>query len=139
VTCITCHAVHEAPTKFATRLAPNNLCISCHVNVSTDSVTGHAPIANAPQHSDYIGCHMAPTGKSGAERGDERVHTFKVIKPALTIQLGGGSLDKQPNACNSCHWHQNDAPEALQKALEEGVKFRFQRISDQQTSNQERP
>jgi hypothetical protein len=69
---------------------------------------------------------MAPTGKSGATRGDERVHTFKVVKPSATITLGGGSVDKQPNACNSCHWHQGDAPEKLQQALEAGLAFRFQ-------------
>jgi predicted CXXCH cytochrome family protein len=137
VTCITCHSVHEAPGKFATRLAPNNLCISCHSNVSTDSVTGHTPIANAPQHSDCIGCHMAPTGKSGATRGDERVHTFKVVKPSATNTLGGGSVDKQPNACNSCHWHQGDAPEKLQQALEAGLAFRFQRQATQGPTWQE--
>jgi len=139
VTCITCHSVHEAPTKFATRLAPNTLCMSCHANVSTDSVTGHAPLANAPQHSDCIGCHMAPTGKSGGERGDERVHTFRVVKPSATLTLGEASLDKQPNACNACHWHQKDAPAALQNALDEGVAVRFQRRSDQRPSGQERP
>jgi len=124
VTCITCHAVHEAPTKFATRLTPNNLCVSCHSTVSTDSVTGHAPIAGAPQHSDCAGCHMARTGRS-AERGDERVHTFRVVKPEVTIKLGGGDPAKQPNACNSCHWHKDDPPAKLQKALEDGVKLRF--------------
>lgn len=124
VTCITCHAVHEAPTKFATRLAPNSLCTACHATVSTDSVTGHAPIAGAPQHSDCVGCHMARTGKS-ADRGDERVHTFRVVKPEVTVKLGGGNPDKQPNSCNSCHWHKDDPPARLQKALEDGLKLRF--------------
>jgi predicted CXXCH cytochrome family protein len=128
VSCVTCHAVHEAPTKFATRLSPNALCISCHSNVSTDSVTGHAPIANAPQHSDCVGCHMAPTGKSEA-RGDERVHAFRVVKPAVTLKLGGGDVNKQPNACNLCHWHKDDAPGRLQKALEEGTKLRFRTVA----------
>ena len=124
VTCISCHAVHEAPTKFGTRLAPNNLCVSCHSNVSTDSVVGHAPIAGAPQHSDCVGCHMARTGRS-AERGDERVHTFRVVKPEVTVRLGGGDVTKQPNSCNGCHWHATDPPARLQQALEDGVKLRF--------------
>lgn len=124
VTCVTCHSVHEAPTKFATRLSPNNLCVTCHSNVSTDSVTGHAPIAGAPQHSDCAGCHMARTGKS-ADRGDERVHTFRVVKPEVTVKLGGGDPEKQPNSCNGCHWHAGDDPARLQKALEEGIKLRF--------------
>jgi predicted CXXCH cytochrome family protein len=124
VTCITCHSVHEAATKFATRLSPNNLCVSCHSNVSTDSLTGHAPIAGAPQHANCIGCHMAPVGKS-ATVGDERVHTFRVVKPSVTIKLGEGDPEKQPNACNACHWHKDDAPAKLQKALDDGIKLRF--------------
>jgi predicted CXXCH cytochrome family protein len=124
VTCIACHSVHEATSKFATRTSPNNLCVSCHATVSTDSVTGHAPIAGAPQHSDCVGCHMARTGKS-ADRGDERVHTFRVVKPEMTLKLGGGDPARQPNSCNGCHWHAQDAPASLQKALEEGVRLRF--------------
>jgi predicted CXXCH cytochrome family protein len=138
VTCITCHAVHEAPSKFATRLAPNNLCISCHANVSTDSLTGHAPIANAPQHRNCIGCHMAPTGKS-ADRGDERVHTFKVVKPLVTLTLGSSDVAKQPNACNACHWHTDDAPEKLQSALDEGVGARFKAGSAPPPAESRRP
>lgn len=121
VTCTTCHQTHEQTTKFATRLAPNNLCLSCHSNISTDSTIGHAPLLMAPQHSDCIGCHMAPTGKSGVS-GDERTHTFRVVKPQATLELGGGDRTKQPNACNLCHWHENDDPAALQKALVEGAK-----------------
>jgi predicted CXXCH cytochrome family protein len=115
VTCITCHSVHEATSKFGTRTSPNNLCLSCHSTVSTDSVTGHAPIAGAPQHSDCVGCHMARSGKS-ADRGDERVHTFRVVKPEVTVKLGDGEVAKQPNSCNGCHWHAQDPPANLQKA-----------------------
>lgn len=121
VTCTTCHTVHGSSTKFATKLAPNNLCQSCHSGISTDSVTGHAPIAGAPQHSNCVACHMAPTGKS-ADVGDERVHTFKVIKPQVTVDLGGGDPKKQPNSCNSCHYHDKDDPARLQKALDDGRK-----------------
>ena len=123
VACFTCHAVHDSPTKFATRLSPNNLCLNCHGNVSTDPVTGHAPIAGAPQHSNCIGCHMAAVGKS-ADTGDERIHTFKVLKPEATIKLGGGDLAKQPNACNACHYHKDSKPGDLHRALDEGKKQR---------------
>jgi hypothetical protein len=70
---------------------------------------------------------MAPTGKS-ADRGDERVHTFQVVKPLVTITLGSGEVAKQPNACNACHWHKDDAPEKLQRALDEGVGARFKAV-----------
>jgi predicted CXXCH cytochrome family protein len=124
VTCIDCHTVHEATTKFQTRLAPVALCVTCHSNVSTDSVAGHAPIANAPQHADCVGCHMPPTGKS-ATRGDEHSHRFKVIKPQTTIELGDGDPSVQPNSCNLCHAHADDPPEFLQDALDSGLLMRF--------------
>jgi len=120
--CSTCHSVHEAKTKFATTMNPNNLCLSCHGNVSTDSIRGHAPIARAPQHSDCIGCHMPPVGQS-ATRGDERSHRFRTIPPKVTIELGQGDPGKQPNSCNHCHTHKTQKPEDLQKALEEGKKL----------------
>jgi len=120
--CSTCHSVHEARTKFATTMNPNNLCLSCHGNVSTDSIRGHAPIARAPQHSDCIGCHMAPTGQS-ATRGDERSHRFRTIPPRVTVELGQGDPGKQPNSCNHCHSHKQEKPEDLQKALDEGKRL----------------
>ena len=119
--CSTCHSVHQAKTKFATSMNPNNLCLSCHGNVSTDPIRGHAPIARAPQHSDCIGCHMTPTGQS-ATRGDERTHRFRTIPPKVTVELGGGDPGKQPNSCNHCHTHKNQKPEDLQKALDDGKK-----------------
>ncbi|AFM27217.1 multiheme c-type cytochrome [Desulfomonile tiedjei] len=120
--CSTCHSVHEARTKFATTMNPNNLCQSCHGNVSTDSIRGHAPIAGAPQHSDCIGCHMPPTGASST-RGDERSHQFRTIPPKVTVELGAGDPAKQPNSCNHCHSHKNQKPEQLQKALDDGKKL----------------
>jgi predicted CXXCH cytochrome family protein len=119
--CSTCHSVHEAKTKFATSMNPNNLCLSCHGNVSTDPIRGHAPIAKAPQHSDCIGCHMPPTGASST-RGDERTHRFRTIPPKVTVELGGGDPGKQPNSCNHCHSHKNQKPEDLQKTLDDGKK-----------------
>ncbi|MBI4965095.1 MAG: hypothetical protein HY913_17610 [Desulfomonile tiedjei] len=120
--CSTCHSVHEAKTKFATTMNPNNLCISCHGNVSTDSIRGHAPIARAPQHPDCIGCHMPPVGQS-ATRGDERSHRFRTIPPKVTMELGQGDPGKQPNSCNHCHSHKTQKPDDLQKALDDGKKL----------------
>lgn len=119
VDCVSCHTVHSQSTKFATREQPNVLCRGCHPDISTDPVNGHAPIAGAPQHSDCVGCHMPATGKS-ADFGDERDHRFTVIKPEVTIRLGGGDQKKQPNSCNTCHFHADDAPAALQRALDQG-------------------
>lgn len=126
VTCETCHSVHEHKSKYATKQSPNNLCIGCHANISTDAVTGHAPIAGAPQHTNCVGCHMAAVGKS-AEVGDEHDHSFRVLRPSLTLTLGEGDVKKQPNSCNACHWHKDDSPESLQKALDEGAKNTLKR------------
>jgi predicted CXXCH cytochrome family protein len=122
VGCSTCHSVHEARSKFATSMNPNNLCLSCHGNISTDATTGHAPIARAPQHADCVGCHMPPTGQSST-RGDERSHRFRTIPPKVTMELGGGDPAKQPNSCNHCHSHKKQKPEDLQKALDDGKKL----------------
>lgn len=123
VTCITCHSPHRRVHKFATRKTPNQLCIGCHAGVSTDPIRGHAPIQGAPQHSNCIACHMAPTGKI-ANYGEERVHTFRVIQPRVTVEHGGGDPAKQPNSCNHCHAHRNDSPARLQRALEDGLRMK---------------
>jgi len=117
VSCTDCHTVHSTANRFSTRVTGNNLCLGCHPNVSTDPVFGHAPMRDAPQHGNCIACHMPATGKS-ATVADERTHTFRVIKPKVTIELGGGDPDTQPNSCNLCHYHGGHAPAELQARLD---------------------
>lgn len=125
VICTTCHDPHEATTKFQTRLSQNNLCLGCHSNVSTDAVSGHAPIGGTTrQHADCVGCHMSRVGKS-AEAGDEVVHHFRMIAPVATLTLGGGDVSKQPNTCNVCH--PGAPPAALNEDLAERLPFRARR------------
>jgi predicted CXXCH cytochrome family protein len=121
IDCTQCHTVHAQGTKFGTKAAPNVLCRTCHPDISTDPVTGHAPMPGAPQHSDCVACHMPPTGKS-ADWGDERSHRFWVIEPQTTIRLGGGDISKQPNSCQLCHYHAKDDPRELQRVLDSGRK-----------------
>lgn len=103
VTCTVCHDSHVITNKFQTKTSQNNLCLGCHPQITTDAVTGHAPVGGTlRQHSDCVGCHMTPVGKS-AEVGDERTHTFRFIAPIATIELGGGDKNNQPNTCNACH------------------------------------
>jgi predicted CXXCH cytochrome family protein len=119
VNCVTCHTVHSSSTAISLReTLPNNLCVSCHSEISTDPVTGHAPIAGAPQHSNCVACHMPPTGTS-ADFGDERSHRMWVIKPQVTIDLGGGDPEAQPNSCSFCH--PDIDPAVLQEALDGGL------------------
>lgn len=128
VDCVRCHEVHTRGAGAATRQERNNLCRECHGGISTHPVTGHAPIAGAPQHSNCVACHMPPIGKS-AIFGDEHDHRFRVIPPSVTIELGNGDPDVQPNSCNTCHYHAEDDPQDLQDALSGGLEQR-QNASD---------
>jgi predicted CXXCH cytochrome family protein len=146
IACTVCHSVHGASTRFATRLSQVNLCVECHVEIDTDSVTGHAPIKGAPQHGDCIGCHMMMTGFS-SESSYERSHRFKVVKPEWTLKRldddrhiytdEEGNVDwaqlikDEPNSCNACHAHQDMSdpvnwPDHLQDMLDQGPKVRLQ-------------
>lgn len=58
---------------------------------------------------------MAKIVKS-AVSGDLLDHTFGVVEPKESIAHGG--VKKQPNSCNTCHYHNDDDPEDLQKALD---------------------
>ncbi len=125
VGCSSCHDAHESKNKFQTKTSQNNLCLGCHPQVSTDAERGHAPVGGTlRQHSDCVGCHMSAVGKS-AEVGDEHTHTFRMIAPMATIQLGGGDISKQPNSCSVCH--PNIPVDALSQALAERLPLRSQR------------
>ncbi len=112
VTCISCHTVHDtgAATRYQTRLPGDKLCLNCHTPVNT-------PTRSHSLHdfNGCIGCHMAKVVKS-AVSGDLHDHTMKVIQPKESIAYGG--LNKQPNSCNTCHYHKDHAPEDLQQALD---------------------
>ncbi len=109
VMCWDCHYVHRQGTsnRYQTKLPGSFLCKNCHIDVAKTGVHGiHST-------NDCIGCHMPPTAKS-ATPGDINSHTFKVILPQKTVELG----KKQPNSCNLCHYHKNDKPEDLARVLD---------------------
>jgi len=115
--CVECHDSHGNSWKYQLDALGDRLCRRCHSGLSTDPIDGHAPLAGAPQHSNCRGCHMPRVGKS-AIVGDDSSHRFDVIEPQVTIDLGGGDTAKQPNSCNSCHAHEDDEPERLQRSLD---------------------
>ncbi len=84
-----------------------SLCRSCH-EVKDKGARGIHSVNNC------VGCHMPPVGKR-AVQGDVHSHQFKVISPAASIEKGG--LKKQPNSCNTCHYHNDEKPEDLLKIL----------------------
>jgi hypothetical protein len=124
VVCATCHSVHGRKTGIAanvdasnlllairskTRLFEDRLCKSCHSTVQYRSVH------RIHTFGSCVRCHMARVGTIG-EAGDSHSHTFKFMFPQATVEAGG--VDKQPNACNSCHHHENTPAEALVGFLE---------------------
>ena len=110
VLCWDCHFVHQKgiANKAQTKLPGSKLCLSCH-KVANKGVHG---IHSA---NSCVGCHMPALGKR-AVKGDVHSHEFRVIPPNDSIEAGG--VDKQPNSCNSCHFHKNDNPGTLQKVLD---------------------
>jgi predicted CXXCH cytochrome family protein len=110
VMCWDCHFTHRRgkANKAQTKLPGNALCRSCHV-VADRGVHGIHSVNNC------IGCHMPSLGKRGV-KGDVHSHEFRVISPADTIKAG--SVEKQPNSCNQCHYHKKDKPDTLLKVLE---------------------
>lgn len=128
VTCITCHDVHrsrsalqavgEVPNPLViirskTRLFEDRLCKSCH------TAPQYRSVHRIHTFGSCVRCHM-PKVASIAEAGDAHSHTFRFMFPQATIKAGG--KDKQPNACNACHHHENTPTEDLVVFLEAAKK-----------------
>lgn len=124
VVCMTCHNVHMSKTTLVstgespnlldaiiskTRLFEDRLCRSCHVTTEPRSVH------RIHTFGSCIRCHM-PRVASIGEPGDGHSHTFRFMSPQATLKAGG--LDKQPNACNSCHRHKETPTDVLIGFLE---------------------
>ena len=124
VTCITCHDVHrsrsalqavgEVPNPLViirskTRLFEDKLCKSCHTTPQYRSVH------RIHTFGSCVRCHMPRVATIG-EAGDAHSHTFRFMFPETTIKAG--SVELQPNACNSCHHHKDTPPEDLFAFLE---------------------
>jgi len=110
IVCWNCHYTHQKgnSNKYQTKLPGSSLCRSCH-KVENTGIHGIHSVNNC------VGCHMPPIGKR-ATKGDVHSHEFTVISPKKTIDEGG--LEKQPNSCNSCHYHKNDSPEDMLNVIE---------------------
>jgi hypothetical protein len=124
VTCITCHDVHrsrsaleavgEVPNPLViirskTRLFEDKLCKSCHSTQQPRSVH------RIHTFGSCVRCHMPKVATIG-EAGDAHSHTFRFMYPQASVEAGG--VDKQPNACNSCHHHKETPTEDLVGFLE---------------------
>jgi predicted CXXCH cytochrome family protein len=112
VMCWDCHDPHRKgeANRYQTRLPGDKLCQDCHtMGDATDGIHGIHSFGGC------IGCHMPKVAKSAVPY-DIHSHTLDIIEPGDTIEQGG--LDKQPNSCNACHYHEDDRPEDLAAAME---------------------
>jgi predicted CXXCH cytochrome family protein len=106
VKCSDCHDPHKRENIHQLREEKTKLCLSCHTITGTPSLT-HSIHDFGPCE----GCHMAALGYGPS-------HTFKVVTPEDTINLADGNLTIQPNACNTCHYHEDERPEDLAAVME---------------------
>jgi hypothetical protein len=129
VVCVTCHNVHQSRAKLVstagggsglldtiiskTRLFEDRLCKSCHTTIQYRSAH------RIHTFGSCVRCHMPRVAKIG-EAGDAHSHTFRFMFPEATLKEGG--LDKQPNACSSCHHHKDTPVETLVGFLEGAKK-----------------
>ncbi len=95
VRCSNCHNPHTGKTK----LAGNDLCLSCH-----------QPKYNAVDHHHHqmgtegalcVNCHMTTRTYMGADI--RRDHSFRVPRPDQSVAYD------TPNACTQCHTTRSDA------------------------------
>ena len=117
VSCLDCHqGLHgESGTRRLTKEPGNKLCLSCHNEPNRNNFGIHAIHASG----SCVECHMPRTARTATNLtkygGDIKSHLFKFLYPQATIDAGG--LDKQMNTCNACHYHEDDKPEDLQRAI----------------------
>lgn len=111
LTCFACHTVHSQGlgNRYQTKLPGSVLCWRCHKAMGSPKLSH-----SLHDFGECTSCHMPLiAGREGVF--DRHSHTFKAINPEETIEAGG--VDKQPNSCNSCHYHKDNPPEKLLEAL----------------------
>ncbi len=127
VTCVTCHSVHKSKSaletmgevanplvviRSKTRLFEDRLCKSCH------STLWYRSAHRIHTFGSCVRCHMPKVATIG-EAGDAHSHTFRFMYPEASLKAG--SVNEQPNACNSCH-HHTDTPVEDMVSFVESVK-----------------
>ena len=100
VRCSACHDVHGTEHEADLRLPGDGVCLQCHGPQLQPGPRG--TIEQHTQHkatstgSRCVACHMPAIART-VGNVSVRSHTFEVISPVTTKQLG------VPNACTSCH------------------------------------
>jgi predicted CXXCH cytochrome family protein len=101
VICTDCHDPHKRENIHQLEEEGNKLCLECHTQTGPTTLTHGIHDFGA-----CVSCHMAKLGHGPT-------HSFKVVTPEDTMELGGGNLTIQPNSCNNCHYHEEDDPAEL--------------------------
>lgn len=127
VICTDCHDPHDREYLHQLKNEPNKLCMECH------TLTGSPSLSHSiHDFGGCIGCHMATLGYGPS-------HSFMVVTPDKTIELGGGNQTIQPNSCNSCKYHSEDKPEelaAVMKALKDKAKVMSESTATEEVTEQ---
>ena len=101
VTCFSCHDVHGTPNDAVLRKPRNEVCLDCHgPNTAngprTPTIEAHTHHKTGSPGAECVACHM-PQIEQTIGDVNVRAHTFKIITPAATKELG------VPNPCAACH------------------------------------
>jgi predicted CXXCH cytochrome family protein len=94
VTCSDCHDPHTQKL----RASGAQVCLSCHARERYESPShDHHPAGTA--RVDCVSCHMPSATYMVIDSRHD--HSFRVPRPAQTVQFG------VPNTCNQCHREQS--------------------------------
>ncbi|WP_394851202.1 tetratricopeptide repeat protein [Pendulispora rubella] len=119
-TCLTCHTAphekHDAdemkiPSAAVAKDAPSktdaSACKGCHENIFA-SAKAHSH-HTAPAAQSCVACHMPKVVAGVLDTFAD--HSIDVPAPENTTKHG------IPNACNACHQHEKETPEAMASAI----------------------
>lgn len=95
VNCLDCHDKHTMKLK----VEGNGLCLQCHSGDSYNVKSHHQHEENSAG-AQCVNCHMPTNRYMGVD--DRRDHSFKIPRPALSVQFNS------PNACTKCHKDQSN-------------------------------
>jgi predicted CXXCH cytochrome family protein len=113
IMCTSCHGVHQegahkSPNKSQTLRPGDTLCTACHKLIQKRSAH------KLHTFGSCTACHMPPTIE------EENSHAFKFVSPEESLRAGG--VDKKPNSCSSCHYHEKTPLENLVEFLDAAKK-----------------
>ncbi len=128
IICVDCHDPHKRDNQFQLKEKGSKICMECHEITGTPTLTH-----SIHDFGNCIGCHMAKLGYGPS-------HSFDVVTPEETLELGGGNLTIQPNSCNNCHYHSEDEPAelaAIMKSLRDKARGKTESAAPEEEATEQ--